>query len=113
MPEKLIVGDLSDNSPLHFAIVAFGHLSEEQKDQTPQGKGYLDIEFKIDGVDVPFSATIEEIYSRMEKEIDRRAAIRAMEVFQLKGLTDLAETIEQSRWKIKQQMEESFGVTLD
>lgn len=96
----------------HFAIAALV-LAETSGSIIPHTQGYLDVEFKINGVDVPFEKTIKEIYDRQHQEVRMLAAQYAMEQAELKGLGTLQDLIESSRWAIQDKIETVFGVKLE
>jgi hypothetical protein len=58
------------------------------------------VKFEVNGVSLPFAETIEELFTRMEKQIDEIAAKKAVEFVDMAGFSDIAETIRDCRYKI-------------
>jgi hypothetical protein len=111
-PERIDV-DGRQQPSAHFGICAIT-LAQKAGITFPDavGRGYLNVCLTIDGKQVPFTETIAEIYARMESQIDLEAAIKAYQTATLKGLDKLQAAIEESDWKIRERIEEAFGVEL-
>jgi hypothetical protein len=79
MPEQ--VGDTLTEDGLHFICAAIADVAMVGKDDPRHDQIFGDkpaqICLTINGVEVPFSATVTEIYRRMSKDVDERAALLA------------------------------------
>lgn len=113
--EKLVVKNVNNSPALHFAIAAMvSHQKTHGENSIPDSseKGTLDVELRINGVEVPFVESIEDIYSRFEKAVDRRAAEKAMQT--LEGFPDaISAIIETCKYDLKHFIAQKLGKTTE
>jgi len=114
MSERIDVVSLDDCPPLHFAIEALAaHNIAHPDNKVPMAPvGYVDVEFKINGVEVCFSENIIEIYNRFEEDLDKRAAKKALELFELIDMADKLNDIQmQYSRELKRYLAKKLGRT--
>lgn len=115
MTETIDINGRADSPAIHFAFAAIiqgGEITRRFVHANSSGNGTLQVELKINGVSVPFVATIEDIYRRIHESCNERAAQIAYETASLKGLGELRDTIQRADWEIRNKIEETFGVSL-
>lgn len=56
----------------------------------------------VNGVELPFTETMNDIYRRMEEQIDKQARELAERMVTAAGLEPLAEAIQKAEWEIKE-----------
>ena len=99
---------------LHFVIAAIVKVEKNKNIQFfSNEKGDLAIEFKINGIEIPFKATIEEIYQGLENNINTIATVKALEIIKLNGLDGLGETLQKCEKLIAEKIYKITGVSLD
>lgn len=96
----------TDSEPIHFAIEALT-LMDPNWEKVPRSQGELEIEFKINGVDVPFGPAIKEIYRREEVDLNKRAFEIAMDKIKGNRILDLLQRFE---FELKDALAKEFGV---
>jgi hypothetical protein len=103
-----------DSPAIHFAIESLASYNEKHKGkEIPINPcGYLDVEFKINGVEVSFAENIQEIYNRYEEDIDKRAAQKALDMYELKDLIEKMTDIQIAyTYNLKQLIAKRLGKT--
>lgn len=102
------------NDAEHFAIGAICDASKGKETiKTPfVGRGYLEVDFLVDGVRVPFAKTVQVMYQRFHQEVDRKAAELAYETMKLQGLDKVRDAIEHFDWEIREQISKAFNIDL-
>ena len=76
MPEH--VGSTLSEEGLHFVCCAIATLADSDPRRTAIfGETPAEVCLTVNGVEVPFSLTIQEIYERMSSEVNERAALLA------------------------------------
>lgn len=90
MSERINVKKHENTPALHLAIEALTSYNEAHPEKKIPIKpvGYLDVEFKVNGVEVPFAENIAEIYRRYEAQINKEAAKKAMDILSMGGLSE-------------------------
>lgn len=103
------------NNAEHFAIAALVNARDDRvwfrDGRKPDGT--LEVTLIVEGHEVPFRKTINEIYERIHAEVNQIAAKMAYESATLKGLDKIQDAISQFDWQIRTKIEEIFGVTLE
>ena len=69
------------------------------------------VEFKVNGIDLPFAETVDELFSRFRSYVDEEAKKKAIEIVSAAGFDDLVETIKSAKWEIIQKFKEK-GIDL-
>lgn len=107
MPE-IIEHTTFDSYHGHFVIAAITKATESTKEQLYK-PGPLEVQLLVNGLEVPFTATIEDLFSRMDLSIDRRAKRLATEMLSSSGLDGIRTVLEEAEWKIKNLIDSAFG----
>lgn len=70
-----------ESPPYRFMINATTHLTKEKQEEFFAAclNKDLNVEFKVNGVELPYSKTIHEIWRLMQLNIDRMAAEKVLE----------------------------------
>lgn len=105
MPEIL---DERYNNPPHMFVISAITNGKKIDEVLAAANGPHQVQLLVNGVEVPFYATIDDWWDRCNKELDRRAAELVMKKF-----TGLGDFLEDVRHQIKQRVEDAFDVTLD
>ena len=93
-----------------FLIKAITQSGLKVGEDIPITPGRIEVEFKVNGVSVPFTKTVECILELMKEDINRRAAEIAYENITFKKLFRDIENVE---FVIREKLEKEFGVKLD
>ena len=118
-----------DNPASHLAIIGIVlHEKSFPKDKVPAACGFLEVEFKVNGVEVPFEASFKEMYDRMIAQVDELAAKRLHEMAtlertcrlaalrQLTSLDKLIDTIRQTEqtldWEVRKKIKDVLKIDL-
>jgi len=112
MPERIHIMPDPDRPAVHFMIEAFASYNKKYpKNPIPaEPKGFLDIEFKINGREICFEDSIKEIYARFEKQVDKEAAKKALEMYSLNDLQDKITTFtDQYTYEMKAMIAKQLG----
>ena len=111
MPERIDFTNIGN--PSIFAIEAI-LLSESLGADIPgyfENK-YVDVELKINGVEVPFKKAVDHIAKQLNDDVDRRAAeLATAKAFD--GLLSLTRVVERVKEELCHKTQEVFGVELD
>jgi hypothetical protein len=100
---------VSPRSPAeHFAIEAIAaHFKDAEDIPLGTQREVLEVEFRVNGVSLPFAKTIAESYRRMEADIERRAFEFALEKTSMRKLFS---DIEAAEWRIRETLGSIFGI---
>lgn len=109
---------IGDTAPQHFLIESAvlaeqaGQLGVRDLADEAYKKfgGDFNIEFKVNGHELPFSKVVEEIYKRMEDSLEKRAAEKALEIIMMSGFQELVQTMQSAEWKIREKIKEVTGL---
>jgi hypothetical protein len=107
-----------DSPASHLAIIGIVlHEKRFPKDKVPAVPTFgLEIEFKVNGVEVPFEASVKEMYDRMIAQVDELAAKRLHEMATLTGLDKLIDTIRQTEqtldWEVRKKIKDVLKIDL-
>ncbi len=105
MPELIKVQGQEDE--LWFAIHAIG-----DHDVPRRNDGCLSVTLTVNGVEVPFTATVREMARRLNASVDERAAQRMLSLVTLEPLANLAASLQSYEWEIRSKVEATFDVKL-
>ena len=116
MPEQIPIRHPS--AAEHFAIAARVMAKQAGKEfSVPNGRGYIEVSLVVDGVEVPFAETIEEIYRRLHDQVNEKAAQLAYEKLSGNEIYKLAETMRgvmtEVDGKLRDAVKDIFGVDVD
>lgn len=110
-----IDGDFMQSSYGHFLMTALGKMPKGGMEIINK-PGSLEIEFKLNGVEIPFKDTLEELSKRWEASFQAEAAKHAYKILSLNGLEDVLITIRDAMrtvdWEIRKKIEAAFNVEL-
>jgi hypothetical protein len=67
-----------------------------------QGKNPVEVTFLVNGQEMPFTATLEDIWRRMEAEMDGKVLAKAEEMVTAAGLDAVSEVLREVEWKVKE-----------
>lgn len=95
----------------HFFIVA-DVLAEKLGKKNVKYADEYEVSFKVNGVELPFSETIKEIYSRIHQDLDQRAGELLIEKAQ-KEISAIDELTSELTLRLKKRAKELFNVELD
>ena len=115
MPGNLPLGGRWNNK-IGFAIasVVLAKKAGIEVPHTP-GNDFV-VSLTINGVEVPYAETIEEIYGRFQADLDRRAAEIAHEKLTGSKVVELMSKVQDALtevdWCIRDAIEKDFGVKL-
>ncbi len=114
MPEKISLRNWTND--MHFAIAAIVLAKAAGDKIERRDDNCLEVSLLINGVEVPFSATICEWFDRINETVDERAAKIAYAKMSVDALfaevEKIHETIRKADWQIREAVEKAFGVTL-
>lgn len=96
-----------------FAIMALTLHEEKTKQLIPNiPEMGLNVELKLNGVEVSFIETVNELIQQYEAQLDKLAAKKALQVCQLNGLQELINKVKNVEWEIRGKIEQVFDVDL-
>jgi len=115
MPEYISLREVRDKPAGRFALAALVAAKAKHPEiiEKHVPGAHFEVSLIVNGVEVPFQDTIEDIYRRFETNIQQRAAEIAYETASLKGLDELQSTIKQADGAIRQKIYEVFGINLE
>lgn len=108
MPEKLNPGH-NDAATL-FAIAAIAEADLTNKVVETKTDNGFEVQLLVNGVEIPFHATLQNWWTKCENELNRRAAEIAMEKFS--ELSKIGDFLEDLKFQIRDKVEDTFGVRL-
>lgn len=97
MSEKLDM--TSRDFPGFFLIAALVQAGEDVQKQITEKD--VEVQLLVNGIEFPFTKTIEDIYSRMLVQIDSQALEMAEKMVTEAGLDAVAEVLREVEWKVK------------
>ena len=102
MSEKFDFVANRDTFPGMFLVEAVvqGKVLDKVVETRKQGE-LFDIEFKINGVEVPFSITLNDVWKRANAELTERARKMAKEMITEAGLDDIRNVLQNAEWELK------------
>jgi len=107
---KEIINPSENRQAFNFLIRAITTSGLKLDKDIPVTPGKIEVEFKLNGVSVPFAKTVEYILELMEQDINCRAAEIAHENITFKKLLEDIQNVE---YVIREKIENEFGVKLN
>jgi hypothetical protein len=65
----------------------------------------VEVKLTVNNVELPFTKVMEEIYRRMESQIDRQAKELAEKMVTEAGLDKIVEALRDAEWKVKEALD--------
>lgn len=84
--------------PSFFTLAA---LTKSAQPLEAFGNNPMSVMLTINGVEVPFSATVQDIWDRCSARLDEEAKEKAIEMIAQSGLDDLREAVHEAERKVK------------
>lgn len=100
--ERIEVGKLS--WPAHVLIQAITQSGDIDKIQPP-----LDVSFSVNGVPLPFSSVMENLFQRLEDSLEKRAMELAAEKVTESGLCGIQSILQSAEEDIRAALEKAFN----
>lgn len=95
--------ELEWNQPQHrFLIEAIAQLANQQVEDIVQRGRPFRVELKLNGVELPFKKTLEEMWSRAEANLEERAKERAYQMVSSAGLEAVRNALQEADYKIRE-----------
>lgn len=98
----------------HFIIVAMTLGKKSDADEIIKRKhrdGMLRIEMTVNGVSIPVSSTLKEVYRRMQEDIDKQALDKAMDVLKLRKIQEIIDDLEyEMTWNMRSEGSLKLGI---
>ncbi len=109
MPEQMLTEKIN-KPPYHFVIASITrHNKGKEIIEKSRGKPF-EITLLVNGQEIPFSETIEDIYSRIHEDLNKKAAQLAHEKLTGCGLNKLFDLVDTVEHKLKEELTKIFGV---
>jgi hypothetical protein len=67
----------------------------------PPGEQHVDVKLTVNGVEIPFEATINDLWKQCQDDLNTRALEQAKKIVLGAGLEELFDKIRQSEWEIE------------
>lgn len=86
-------------------------LTEALRFTKKEGGGYsslVDVKLTVNGVEIPFESTVENMWNQLSNSVDARALAKAKDIISGAGLADLFDTIRHAEWEIGRALETSL-----
>lgn len=97
-----IIDATSYEFPGFFVIEALTQADDEVITDKLTGKGKdVEVTLLVNGVELPFTKTINNIYSRMQNQIEDEARVMAEKMVTEAGLESVAYALREVEWKVK------------
>lgn len=103
------------DEPGHFVIAAIAAFDprlmnkaiwpESGVHEDGRRSAFVQVTFTVNGVEMPFRATLEDIYKRMQARIDEQVLEKAISLISIAGFDEVREAIDEANWKIKDHFE--------
>lgn len=102
MSEKVDFLKYRDSFPGFFLIsaITYGKVLDEVSNKHVQGEPF-DVELKINGVEVPFIHTLNELWARASNELENKARNMAKEMVTEAGLSGIMEILQKCEYELK------------
>lgn len=91
--------NINDREFPGFFVIAAITQAKEQRDKIKPGP--LEVMLTVNGVELPFTATINDIYARMQAQLEEDAQELAQKMVTEAGLDGLAEALRDAEHSIK------------
>lgn len=85
-----------------------GIKATEKINQNADGQEGWAVEFKVNGVDLPFAKVIEFWERSFDKMIEERAGELALKALSREGLDRIVNALEYAEWEIKETLRKKF-----
>lgn len=92
----------------HVLIAAMTTASKTSKIDVVKlfGKGHMvDVVFKINGVDVPFEETVDNLFERQFEKIDSYVLEKAKELLSVSRFDRLSNKLSELEWQMEEELE--------
>ena len=89
----------SKEFPGFFVIAAITKFKKETGDKITTNP--VEVTLLVNGIEVPFAETMNDIYQRMEKQIDERARVLAEKMVLEAGLEGVSDALREVERKVK------------
>lgn len=83
-----------------FFVIAVLTQAEDKVSEQIKGR-YADVTLLVNGVELPFTQTINDIYRRMRNQIEEESRSMAEKMVTEAGLESVAYALREVEWKVK------------
>ena len=99
MPEIIDFDHLESNSPAHFVLMAITACRDFKFPDRDHGP--TKVSLIVNEQELPFKSVIEDLYRRINAEVDERAAKMALEMITESGLNGVLEALREAEGKVR------------
>lgn len=92
--------DVTSQTVAGFFVIAALTQAEDEVSEQIKGR-YADVTLLVNGVELPFTQTINDIYLRMKNQIEEEAREMAEKMVTEAGLESIADALREVEWKVK------------
>lgn len=77
------------------------------------GKSIVEVKLTVNGIEIPFEHTINEMWTNVNNDVDNRALDRAREIISGAGLSRLFEAIKRADYELEQALNNALKTIIE